>query len=136
MYLYSMLPRTRSIGVGGWNVSEYLKQAMSWQETTESGTATVSSLDTTGNYNKKPNNKIIKLETLLKYSKLVLLYFNSFFSRCEGKMSVIPESMQRGTKERLHNRNSKYQIPGAWLERWRSPSYTSSKLFRTYLPDL
>ncbi|XP_023323078.1 uncharacterized protein LOC111697341 isoform X2 [Eurytemora carolleeae] len=39
--------RTRSIGVGGWNVSEYLKQAMSWQETTESGTATVSSLDTT-----------------------------------------------------------------------------------------
>ena len=66
MYLYSMLPRTRSIGVGGWNVSEYLKQAMSWQETTESGTATVSSLDTTGKYNKKPNNKIIKLETLLK----------------------------------------------------------------------
>ena len=53
MYLYSMLSRTRSIGVGGWNVSEYLKQAMSWQETTESGTATVSSLDTTGKLNKK-----------------------------------------------------------------------------------
>ena len=53
MYLYSILSRTRSIGVGGWNVSEYLKQAMSWQETTESGTATVSSLDTTGKLKKK-----------------------------------------------------------------------------------
>jgi len=39
--------RTRSIGVGGWHLSEFIKQALSWKETSDSNPATVSSLDTT-----------------------------------------------------------------------------------------
>lgn len=38
--------RTRSRAIGGWNVSEFLKNALAWKETSEIGTATVSSLDT------------------------------------------------------------------------------------------
>lgn len=38
--------RTQSIGVGGWHLSEFLKQAMSWKESQDGPTATVSSLDT------------------------------------------------------------------------------------------
>jgi len=38
--------RTRRVGVGGWHLSEYLKQALSWKETSDTKAASVSSLDT------------------------------------------------------------------------------------------
>ena len=38
--------RTQTIGVGGWHLSEFLKQAMSWKESQDGPTATISSLDT------------------------------------------------------------------------------------------
>jgi len=38
--------RTRTRQIGGWNVSEFLKDALVWKETSETGSATVSSLDT------------------------------------------------------------------------------------------
>jgi len=39
--------RTQTIDVGGWHLSEFLKQAMSLKESADGPTATVSSLDTT-----------------------------------------------------------------------------------------
>lgn len=37
--------RTRTVPVGGWHVSQFLKQALTWQEHREAAGATVSSLD-------------------------------------------------------------------------------------------
>ena len=39
------MSRTRTVSVGGWHVSEFLKQALSWKETKETSSATTSSLD-------------------------------------------------------------------------------------------
>ena len=39
------MSRTRTVSVGGWHVSEFLKQALSWKETKDTTSATTSSLD-------------------------------------------------------------------------------------------
>ena len=37
--------RTRTVSVGGWHVSQFLKQALQWRETRESSSASITSLD-------------------------------------------------------------------------------------------
>merc|ERR1712029_275694 len=38
--------KTQSVSVGGWHVSQFLKQAMTWKDNNEAAGATISSLDT------------------------------------------------------------------------------------------